>query len=164
MKTLRTPASVVRVPKTKRALRLSQGNADPCRACVCRTLRSPMRTLQQSLGARQSLDHLATPCHRPCRAALRGCPSAQPAATRAPQRAPLPPAGRTRHRHGPRARPAARAAPRTHCGLRACTESASRTRLGRWRSVPELPWEPAPIAHGLLSAAGGRLRSPDAAD
>lgn len=101
VKTLRTPASVVRVPKTKRALRLSQGNPDPCRACVCRTLRSPMRTLQQSLGARQSLDHLATPCHRPCRAALRGCPSAQPAATRAPQRAP-PATGRT-HTSPPRA-------------------------------------------------------------
>lgn len=130
------------------------GTADPCGTCVCRTLRSRMRTPLQSLGALQSLAHPATLCHHQCRAAVRGCPSAQPAATHAPQRAPPPPAGRTRHRHGPRARPAARAVPRTHSGLRACTESASRTSPGRWRSVPELPWESIPVAHGLLSSAG----------
>lgn len=122
-----------------------------------------MRTLLQSLGALQSLARPATLCHHQCRAAVPGCPSAQPAATRAPQHAPPPPAGRTRHHHGPRALPADRAVPRTHCGLRACTESASRTSLGRWRSVPELPWGSIPVAHGLLSAAGGRLRSPGAA-
>lgn len=125
-----------------------------------------MRTPLQSLGALQSLARPATLFHHQCRAAVRGCPSAQPAATRALQRAPPPPAGRTHHRHGPRARPAARAVPRIHCGLRACTESASRTSLGRWRSVPELPWESIPVAHGLLSAAGGgggRLRSSGAA-
>lgn len=119
---------------------------DPCVACVCRTPQSRMRTPLQSHGAPQNPARLATPCRRLCPAALRGSPSAQPAATRAPQHAPPPRAGRTRRHREPRARLAARAAPRAHCGLLACTESGSRTRLGRWRSVPEPPREPSAVA------------------
>uniref|UniRef100_A0A8D1WU83 Hepatic and glial cell adhesion molecule n=1 Tax=Sus scrofa TaxID=9823 RepID=A0A8D1WU83_PIG len=96
-------------------------SADPRGTCACRTPQSPRRTPPRSLGARQSLARPATPCRPPCRAARLGCPSAPPAATRAPQRALPPPAGRTRRRLGLRAHPAARAAPRAHCGLRACT-------------------------------------------
>lgn len=134
----------------------------PSGACVCRTPQSRMRIPLQSHEAPQNLARLATPCRRLSQDALRGSPSAQPAATRALQRAPPPRAGRTRRHRGPRARPAAHAAPRAHCGLLACTESGSRTRLGRWKSVPEPPREPSAVAHGLLSAAGGRLRSPGA--
>jgi hypothetical protein len=115
------PRQPQRAPTPGALPRLGQQSADPCGACPSRTPRSPKRTLFQSLGARQSPDRPATPCRRPCRAARRGCPSAQPAATRAPRRAPPPPAGRTRRRRGLPARRAARAAPRAHCGLRACT-------------------------------------------
>lgn len=155
-------ASVVPVSKTKRSQDWVKGTADPYGACVCRTPQRRMRIPLQSHGAPQNPARLATLCRRLCPAALRGSPSAQPAATRAPQCAPPPPAGRTPLHRGPRALPAARAAPRAHCGLLVCTESGSRTRLGRWRSVPELPREPAAVAHGLLSAAGWRLRSPGA--
>lgn len=153
-------ASVVPVPKTKRSQIGSRGPLIFVAPVCYRTPQRQTKIPLQSHGAPQNPARLATLCRRLCRDALRGSPSAQPVATRAPQCAPPPPAGRTRRHRGPRARPAARAAPRAHCGLLACTESGSRMRLGRWRSVPEPPREPAAVAHGLLSAAGWRLRSP----
>lgn len=126
-----------------------KGTADRCGPCVCRTPQRLMRIPLQSHGAPQNPARLATLCRRLCQVALRGSPSAQPAVTHAPQCAPPPPAGRTRRHRGPRARRAARGAPRAHCGLLACTESGSRTRLGRWRSVPEPPREAAAVAHGV---------------